>query len=224
MQGPVSVIIPAYNERATLPEVLRRVLASPLVGEAVVIDDGSTDGSRNVLCTLRDPRVLVLFHPENRGKGAAVRRGFALVSRPVTIIQDADLELDPDDYPAVVEPILRNEADVVYGSRFLGRGCRSIHTLGNRGLTLWSNLFTGMHLSDVHTCYKAIRSSLIPRLRLTRDRFDFDPEVTIQIARLGVRVREVVIRYTRRTDGKKIGWRDGVEALATTVRTALFRS
>ncbi len=213
----LSVIIPVYNEARTIQETLRRVAASPVVGQIIVVDDGSTDGTRDRL-----PQDAIL-QPKNLGKGAAVRSALPRVTQPLVVVQDADLELFPEDLDRLRRPILEGRADVVFGSRYRAAPWHYpfVHTLGNRALTFWSNLFTRLHLSDVHTCYKLFRSSLIPRLGLCRDRFDFDPELTFRFARLGVRIREVPVRYAPRTEGKKIGWRDAVEAMATTLRMAL---
>lgn len=226
----LSVIIPVYNEARTIRQIFERVAASPLVGQVVIVDDGSTDGTRDILPTLHPPsdavRVEVVLHPCNRGKGAAVRTGFARASQPVTIVQDADLEYDPADYPALVEPLASGRADVVFGARFQRRDGASawIHKFGNRALTLWSNLLTGLHLGDVYTCYKAIDTRLLKALRLKSDRFEIEPEFTQRVSRLGLRVREVPIRYAPRSrrEGKKIGWRDAARCLTATARLAFW--
>jgi glycosyltransferase involved in cell wall biosynthesis len=226
----LSVVIPVYNEAGTIRAIFARVAASPLVGEIVIVDDGSTDGTREALAALRPPcdgiSLRVVRHERNRGKGAAVRTGFARVTRPVTIVQDADLEYDPADYPALVEPVASGQADVVYGTRFQRQdgGSAWIHQVGNQALTFWSNMLTGMHLGDVYTCYKAVATRLLPALHLKSDRFEFEPEFTQRAARLGLRVREVPIRYVPRSrrEGKKIGWRDAARCLAATARLALW--
>lgn len=223
---PLSVVIPVHNEERTIEQVVHRVSASPVVGQIVVVDDASTDDTTAILSRLRPPGVefAVLRQAVKRGKGAAVRRGFEIVNRPIVIVQDADLEYDPADYPALIRPILDGKADAVFGSRFLGRGLKGgRHTLANRLLTMWSNLFTGLHVSDVHACYKALDRRLLPRLHLKRDRFDHEPELTVRLARIGARIREVPIRYSPRSraEGKKIRWPDAFEAFLTTLRTRL---
>ena len=218
-EGVLSVVMPCYNEEATVEQILDRVLDSPLVGEIIAVDDGSTDRTLDILNAYADPRLRVLAQPENRGKGAALRRGFAEANKPYVIVQDADLEYDPSEYPKVLAPLLSDEADVVYGSRFSGGGARRIlyfwHTLGNRALTLASNMATNLNLSDMETCYKAFRREVIQSIDIEEDRFGFEPEVTAKIAAMRCRVYEVGISYHGRTydDGKKIGWRDGVRAV-----------
>ena len=215
----LSVVIPCYNEERTVKEILDRVLDSPLVGEIVAVDDGSTDRTLEILSSYADPRLRVLVQPENRGKGAALRRGFAEATRPYVIVQDADLEYDPSEYPRIMAPLLTDEADVVYGSRFIGGDARRIlyfwHSLGNRVLTLASNMATNLNLSDMETCYKAFRREIIQSIDIEEDRFGFEPEVTAKVAAMRCRVYEVGISYYGRTydDGKKIGWRDGVRAV-----------
>ncbi len=215
----LSVVIPCFNEEKTVKEILDRVLDSPLVGEVIAIDDASTDRTLEILTGYSDPRLLVLSQPVNCGKGAALRRGFAEATKPYVIVQDADLEYDPSEYPRVLAPLLSDEADVVYGSRFSGGDARRIlyfwHTLGNRALTLASNMATNLNLSDMETCYKAFRREIIQQITIEEDRFGFEPEVTAKIAAMRCRVYEVGISYYGRTydDGKKIGWRDGVRAV-----------
>jgi glycosyltransferase involved in cell wall biosynthesis len=217
--GVLSVVMPCFNEEQTVKEILDRVLDSPLVGEVIAVDDASTDGTLAVLQAYDDDRLLVLAQPVNRGKGAALRLGFEQATKPYVIVQDADLEYDPSEYPKVLAPLLSNEADVVYGSRFSGGDARRIlyfwHTLGNRALTLASNMATNLNLSDMETCYKAFRREIIQSIDIEEDRFGFEPEVTAKVAALGCRVYEVGISYYGRTydDGKKIGWRDGVRAV-----------
>jgi glycosyltransferase involved in cell wall biosynthesis len=223
----ISVIIPVYNERATIREILRKVQAVQLEKEILIIDDGSHDGTRAILADLADANVRVFLHPANQGKGAAVRTGLAHVTGELVIIQDADLEYDPSDYPRLVEPIATGTADVVYGSRFLARGRRATafwHYAGNRLLTLISNLFTGLHLTDMETCYKAFRVDLIRKMHLVSNGFDIEPELTAKAARMGARIREVPIAYQGRgyTEGKKIGWRDALRTLRAIVRFGLF--
>ena len=215
----LSVVVPCFNERATVLEVVDKVLASPWVAEVVLVDDGSTDGTRELLAKLDDPRLQVLLHERNRGKGAALRTGFAAATADYVIVQDADLEYDPSEYDVMLEPLERGVADVVFGSRFLsGRPHRVLyfwHSLGNRLLTLLSNMFTDLNLTDMETCYKAVRAPMMKELVLTSDRFGFEPEITARLAQSGARVWEISISYAGRTyaEGKKIGWRDGVAAL-----------
>jgi glycosyltransferase involved in cell wall biosynthesis len=217
-------VVPCYNEEATVLDLLASVLASPWVAEVVVVDDGSTDRSRELLATVTDPRVRVHLQPHNMGKGAALRTGFSLVSGEFAVVQDADLEYDPGEYGVLLEPLLDGRADVVYGSRFQsGRPHRVLyfwHTLGNRFLTLLSNMFTDLNLTDMETCYKVFRRELIQSIEIEEDRFGFEPEVTAKVAARGCRVYEVGISYSGRTyaDGKKIGWRDGVRAVVCIVK------
>ena len=222
----LSVVIPVFNERPTIEECLRRVRAVDVDKEILIIDDASTDGTREFLAALpADPALRVLFQPENQGKGAAVRRGFAEATGDVVVIQDADLEYDPEDYHRLLEPIRDGRADVVFGSRFLGwprRVLRFRHQLANRFLTLLSNLVTDLNLTDMETCYKMMTREVAKTLRLRSDRFGIEPEITAKIARLGYRVYEVPISYHGRDywEGKKIGWRDGIAALWTILRYA----
>ncbi|HET9333291.1 MAG TPA: glycosyltransferase family 2 protein [Gemmatimonadota bacterium] len=227
----LSVVIPVYNEAGTIREILTRVAATPHEKEIVVVDDASTDGSRQYLEalhrgeeTIRDSagepaRLRVLFQPENRGKGAALRRGFAEARGRILLVQDADLEYDPQDYDVLLRPILDGVADVVYGSRFLGGPQRVLlfwHYLGNRTLTLLSNMLTNLNLTDMETCYKVFRREVLERVGTLRsDRFGFEPEFTAKVARHRFRVYETPIAYHGRdyTEGKKITWRDGVAAL-----------
>ena len=217
--GVLSVVMPCFNEAATVAQILDRVLESPLVGEVIAVDDGSTDRTLDILSAYADPRLRVLAQPGNRGKGAALRRGFGEATMPYVIVQDADLEYDPSEYPRMLAPLIADEADVVYGSRFSGGDARRIlyfwHTLGNRALTLASNMATNLNLSDMETCYKAFRREIIQSIDLEEDRFGFEPEVTAKVAAMHCRVYEVGISYHGRTydDGKKIGWRDGVRAV-----------
>ncbi len=219
----LSVVMPVYNEVATLAQIIQRVRAVPIEKEILVVDDFSTDGTRELLAGLSEPNVRVFLHERNRGKGAAIRTALPQATGDIVIIQDADLEYDPAEYPRLVAPIEAGEADVVYGSRFLGQGrgtAGRAHYAANRTLTWVSNLFTGLHLTDMETCYKALRADLARRLDLVSDRFEIEPEITAKAARLGARFREVPISYAGRSraQGKKIGLQDGLKALATIVR------
>lgn len=236
-----SLVIPVYNEIPTLAELLRRVVAVDFPKELVIVDDCSRDGSREFLEQLamkglevlggspvNTNRLRVLFQEQNQGKGAALRRGFAEASGDIVLVQDADLEYDPRDIPRVLQPILDGHADVVFGSRFIGTPRRVLyfwHTLGNQALTLLSNMVSGLNLTDMETCYKAFRSDVIKSIRVEEDRFGFEPEVTLKIARGGWRVYEVPISYHGRTyeEGKKIGWKDGVRALYALGKYSLKR-
>lgn len=220
----LTVVVPCFNERGTVESLLDRVLVSPWVSQVIVVDDGSTDGTREILAAVDDPVVEVVFHEQNRGKGAALRTGFTKASSEYVIVQDADLEYDPDEYELVLEPLEDGDADVVYGSRFLsGRPHRVLyfwHSIGNRLLTLASNMFTDLNLTDMETCYKAFRREVIQAVDIEENRFGFEPEITAKIAAMHVRVYEVGISYSGRTydEGKKIGWRDGVRAMVCIVR------
>jgi glycosyltransferase involved in cell wall biosynthesis len=229
----LSVVMPVYNERRTVQQIVEAVLAVPVRKELVIVDDGSTDGSREILGEIaRQPGVRLLLHERNRGKGAALRTGFAAARGEVVVVQDADLEYDPRDYPLLLAPILRGEADVVYGSRYLvdpadpARERDSLyHYFGNRVLTFWSNLFTGLNLTDMETCFKCFRREVLRALAIESRSFTVEPELTAKLARLPVRIHEVPIRYRGRAyaAGKKIGWRDGVAALLAIVRFACRR-
>jgi glycosyltransferase involved in cell wall biosynthesis len=221
----LSVVTPCFNERHTIREVADRVLAQPYDIEHIIVDDGSTDGTRDVLASVaRDlPRVRVILQPRNFGKGAALRRGFEAVTGDVVIVQDADLEYDPAEYRVLLGPILAGKADVVYGSRFASGESRRVlyywHSVGNRLLTALSNMITDLNLSDMETCYKVFRREVIDQVRIEENRFGFEPEVTAKVAALArrhqYRIYEVAISYSGRTyaDGKKINWKDGVSAL-----------
>lgn len=224
----VSVVVPIYNEAGTAEEVVRRLAALPLELEVILVDDGSRDGTWEVLERLarEQPAVRRIVRlPENRGKGAAVRRGLAEATGEVAVIQDADLELDPEQIRELVAPIAAGAADVVYGSRFADGARRGtlLQYAANRFLSGLTNLLFGVGITDMETCYKAFRASLIPRLRLTAERFEIEPEITAEFARLGVRIREVPVRYRPRTaqEGKKIRWWDGVLAVRMLVKKRL---
>jgi len=225
----LSVVIPAYNEAQTAEKLLRRVRDVPLEVEIIVVDDGSTDGTRALLTRLEGEGLIdtLVLHETNRGKGSALRTGFASATGDVVVVQDADLEYDPVELPRLLEPILKGQADAVYGSRFLGGPHRVLffwHSVGNRLLTLLSNMFTDVNLTDMETCYKMIRRELLQSLSLSSDRFGFEPEITARLAQAGARIYELPISYHGRSyaEGKKIGWRDGVSALWSIVRYNLL--
>jgi glycosyltransferase involved in cell wall biosynthesis len=215
----LSVVVPCYNESATIVELLQSVLASPYVAEVVVVDDGSSDGSSKLALSLGDERVRVIVQPANAGKGAAIKRGFREATAGYVLVQDADLEYDPADYGVLLGPLLEGKADVVYGSRFMNGSAHRVlyfwHSVGNRVLTSFSNMCTNLNLTDMETCYKVFRREIIQSLELEQDRFGIEPEITAKIARINCRVYEVGISYSGRTyeEGKKIGWRDGFQAV-----------
>ena len=223
----VSVVIPVYNEAATIRDIVQKVRAVPLDKEIIVVDDGSTDGTREILAAGLGPDLIVVLQDRNRGKGAALRAGFQRVTGEIVVVQDADLEYDPADHPRLLKPIIDGKADVVYGSRFGGETHRVLyfwHYAGNRFLTLLSNMFTNLNLSDMETGSKVFRASLLPRLKLRSNRFGFEPEFTAKAARLGCRIYEVAVSYHGRSyeAGKKITWRDGVAAIACIIRFRFF--
>jgi glycosyltransferase involved in cell wall biosynthesis len=217
----LSVVIPVYNERATLRQLVERVLAVPLELEVLCVDDGSRDGSREILAELQSqyPQVQVFLQPQNMGKGAALRRGIREATGEFVVIQDADMEYDPQDYPLLLGPLIQGKADVVYGSRFLGAAPHRVlyfwHSVGNRLLTLLSNCLTNINLTDMETCYKVFRREVIQAIPIEEDRFGFEPEITVKVAKRRLRIYEVGISYWGRTyeEGKKIGWKDGVRAV-----------
>jgi glycosyltransferase involved in cell wall biosynthesis len=222
-------VIPVYNEVETIREIVSRVQAVDLEKEIIIVDDGSTDGTRELLqeISLSHENVRVLYHDRNQGKGAALRTGFEVTTGDIVIIQDADLEYDPREYPVLLEPILDGRADIVYGSRFLGGPHRVLffwHYLGNKFLTLLSNALTNLNLTDMETCYKVFRREVLNDIQLKSNRFGFEPEFTAKIARKGFRIYETSISYSGRTyaEGKKIGWKDGVKAIVAIIWFRLF--
>jgi glycosyltransferase involved in cell wall biosynthesis len=216
----LSIVIPVYNEVKTLEEILTRVSASPVEKEIILVDDCSTDGTRDILQTIEKlSNCRVFYHEKNQGKGAALRTGISHATADAVIIQDADLEYDPAEYPKLLQPILDGKADVVYGSRFAGGESHRVlyfwHMVGNRFLTLLSNMFTNLNLTDMETCYKLFKREVIQDVEIEEDRFGFEPEITAKIAARRCRIYEVGISYAGRTyeEGKKIGWKDGVRAI-----------
>ena len=229
MPVTLSVVMPVYNEARTIVAVIERVLQASVdvAKEIIVVDDASTDGTRQLLQNMSSGEIRLLFHDVNRGKGAAIRTGVAHATGDIVLVQDADLEYDPRDYPRLLEPILEGHADVVFGNRFHGGPHRVLyfwHYAANRFLTLLTNLLTGLNVTDMEVGYKVFRRDVLRRLTLTSDRFGFEPEVTVKVAKLGCRVYEVPIRYYGRTyqEGRKITWRDGVAALFHLLRYRFF--
>ena len=232
----LSVVMPVYNERQTVRTIIDRVLATPYEKELIIVDDGSTDGTRDVLKALQEegiPELRIFFQPHNQGKGAALREGFSKVEGDVALVQDADLEYTPDDYPALLKPIEDGLADVVYGSRFLGGGAHRCHLFWhyvvNKGLTLFSNMLTNLNLTDMETCYKVFRREVVDRLDIESNRFGVEPEMTAKIARMSfggkrARIYEVPISYFGRdfAEGKKIGVKDGFQAIWCILKYNLF--
>jgi len=215
----LSIVIPVYNERETISDILTAVEATPFRKEIIVVDDGSSDGTRELLASLQYANLKIILHDRNQGKGAALQTGFSHATGDIIIIQDADLEYDPEEYPVLLKPILDGKADVVYGSRFAGHGAHRViyfwHYVGNRFLTLMSNLFTNLNLTDMETCYKVFTREALAGVDIKEKRFGFEPEITAKMAKKKLRIYEVPISYYGRTyeQGKKIDWRDGVRAI-----------
>lgn len=224
MKPCLSVIMPCYNESTTITTCVSAVLAIEMVQELIIVDDGSTDGTREILSKLDDPRVQIVFHEKNQGKGAALHTGFANATSDFVVVQDADLEYDPREFDRLLRPLLDGQADVVFGSRFKGGEAHRVlyfwHSVGNKILTLLSNVFTNLNLTDMETCYKVFRREVLQGLQLREKRFGFEPEVTAKIAMGKWKVYEVGISYSGRTyeEGKKIGWKDGVRAVYCIVK------
>ena len=228
----LTVVVPVYNEASTITEVLKTVLAQPVVQEIIVVDDGSADGTwdRLLEAAETDRRIKIFRHEKNQGKGAALRTGFSKATAPIVIVQDADLEYDPHEFPVVIRPILAGKADVVFGSRFQGTGAHRVlyfwHSVGNTFLTLLSNMCTNINLTDMETCYKMFRREIIQQITIEEDRFGFEPEITAKISKLPhCAIYEVGISYYGRTyhEGKKIGWRDGFRAIYVILKYNLLR-
>ncbi len=217
----LSVIMPVYNERATVASVIATVLKQPEVVELIIVNDASSDGTREELerVAAEDSRIRLFHHERNQGKGAALRTGISHATAEIVIIQDADMEYDPAEYPILLGPILKGKADAVFGSRFIGSQEHRVlyfwHSLGNKFLTLLSNMFTNLNLTDMETCYKAVKREILQSVSIEENRFGFEPEITAKLARKGIRIYEVAVSYHGRTyaEGKKINWKDGVRAI-----------
>lgn len=226
----LTVMVPVYNESATMLAILDKVLAVDVPKEIIIVDDGSTDGTRELLKEQvegKHENVVVVFHKANRGKGAAIRTAIRFATGSVCLVQDADLELDPNEYPRLLEPIVNDQADVVYGSRFLNAGAHRLnffwHYISNFILTTFSNMLTNLHLTDMETCYKVVRTDVLRKLPLRSNGFDIEPEITAKLARAKVRIWEVPVTYVGRDykEGKKINWTDGVQAILAIIRYRL---
>jgi glycosyltransferase involved in cell wall biosynthesis len=225
----LSIVIPVYNEKNTIEELIRRVqeVDVGLIKEIIIVDDGSSDGTPEILKSLKQPDIKVVYHNTNQGKGAALHTGFSEAEGDIILVQDADLEYDPREYPQLLEPILDGRADAVYGSRFLGGPHRVLyfwHYIGNRFLTAFSNMLSNLNLSDMETCYKVFKKDILDRITLKSKRFGFEPEITLKLAKLKARIYEVPISYSGRdySEGKKIGWRDGLAAFYHIIRFKFF--
>ncbi len=229
----VSIVIPCFNEIKTIDTILKKVsnVRLDMEKEVIIVDDFSTDGTGEYLKSLegKDKTIEIIYHPKNKGKGAALRTGFKAASGDIIIIQDADLEYDPNDYHKLLSPIIKDKADVVYGSRFAGGESHRVfffwHSLGNRFLTFLSNIFTNLNLTDMEVCYKVFRREILDRIELKENRFGFEPEFTMKISRLKCRIYEVGISYSGRTyvEGKKISWRDGIRAIYVILKYGIFK-
>lgn len=226
----LSIIVPCFNEIDTLNKVINKIKDSPVLNkEIIIVDDFSSDGSREYLANLTDENITVKFHKKNKGKGAAINTGIKYAKGKIIIIQDADLEYDPNEYPILIKPIIENKADIVYGSRFKGGQPHRIvyfwHRVGNGLLTLLSNIFTDLNLSDMETCYKTFRTEVIKNIIIEEERFGFEPEITAKVSKKDYRIYEVGISYYGRTykEGKKIGWKDGFHAIWCILKYNLFR-
>lgn len=225
----ISIVIPVYNESSSIRELVCRVSEIPINKEIIIVDDFSTDGTREILQQIRSENIQVVMHDRNCGKGAALQTGFSRVQGNIVIIQDADLEYDPKEFPKLLQPIIDDKADVVYGSRFVGGEPHRVvffwHMMGNKFLTFLSNMFTNLNLTDMETCYKVFTRDVLEKLVFEEKRFGFEPEFTAKVAKLDVRIYEVGISYSGRTyrEGKKIGWKDGIAAIKCIVKYNLFR-
>ena len=226
----LSVIIPVFNEESTIKEIIKAVESSPVdLKEIIIVDDCSTDSTRQILREINSPLVKIFYNKRNKGKGYSLKKGFYEAKGDICVVQDADLEYDPNEFPKLIQPILENKADVVYGSRFQGGGPHRVvyfwHRVGNGLLTLMNNFFTDLDLSDMETCYKAFRRNIIQSIKIEENRFGFEPEITAKISKMNLRIYEVGISYYGRTyaEGKKINWRDGFRALYCIFKYNLFR-
>jgi len=229
-QKKISIVIPVYNEKNTIEQIVRQVqkVELPLEKEIILVDDCSADGSIQILNQLQGDEIKVFFHEKNQGKGAALRTGFSHASGDIILIQDADLEYNPEEYPILLEPILDGRADAVYGSRFLGGPHRVLffwHYVGNKFLTTLSNMLSNLNLTDMETCYKVIKREVLDKIKIRSNRFGFEPEITIKLAKLKCRIYEVPISYSGRdySEGKKIGWKDGLAAIFHIIRFKFFK-
>jgi len=227
----ISVVIPVYNERNTIAQIVERVSAVRIDKEIIIVDDHSSDGTRDVLKNLANSNnIRIFYHEHNRGKGAALRTGFAQAINDIVVVQDADLEYDPEEYHKLIKPLMDGKADVVYGSRFMGSEAHRVlyfwHMIGNKILTFFSNMLTNLNMTDMETCYKVFRREVIQSITIEEDRFGFEPEITAKLAKKDLRIYEVGISYAGRSykEGKKINWKDGVSALRCILKYNLFRS